>query len=187
MGKYGHLTTQEIHEILDMVGIQHVPDYFVETGTYMGHSTLEASRVFSQVYTIELNEQLIDIAKQRCKDVNNIIFLRGDSLQLLPTTFVPNASYCWFLDAHQSGSDTCNNGIGVPLLQEIELILKFIYNHKPKQSQSHLFIIDDVRLFSQNDWLGVSIPTMRKLFEQYNISIIDEYIYNDRYIVHSKA
>lgn len=187
MGKTGHLVKSEIIEI-----IQDFPDIsiFVETGTYLGNSTKEASFVFDKIITIEINEQLYNKAIDFCDDVikeKNIIFYLGDTLNLLPNivnTIKESCESCmWFLDAHQSGIDTSNNGIHVPLLLELDIILSKLY-----KKVNHIFVIDDVRLFSNAwDWSDISFQSIHSIFKKYDIPIKKQYIKNDRFILITNA
>ena len=54
-------------------------DRCLEIGTHKGHSTKVLSELFKEVYTIEHQQQLIDRAKETCKDCNNIHYIYGDA------------------------------------------------------------------------------------------------------------
>lgn len=184
MGKGGHLTREELTNILN----GNTAQYFIESGTYLGHSTHAASHLFEHVYTIELKHELSFHAQERCKDRTNISFHIGDSVNILPVIcdiILPlhNGSYVWFLDAHQSGSETSNNGKWVPLMDELRILCKKIsqYNNE----QRHIFIIDDVRLFGEHwDWKEVSIQGICKTIYENGLNIKSKNILNDRFIIY---
>jgi hypothetical protein len=179
MGKTGHLTQPEIKEIVDNKKVSTL----VETGTYLGDSTVEASKYFDTVHTIEIVPDLHEKAKAKCKGIENIVFHLGDTVQLLPKIVedVKNSGCVWFLDAHQSGPETGNNGQWVPLLKELNLILDSIKD----STFDHIFVIDDVRLFSAHwDWAEVSIQSIEKCFVEHGISMKNKLLMNDRYIVY---
>lgn len=178
MGKTGHLTVSEIKQILKN---KHI-DYFVETGTYLGDSTLEASKVFKHVHTIEIMPLLYEQAKNKLNQRANITFHLGDTITILPGIADGIKDGCvWFIDAHQSGPETGNNGVCVPLLAELNIILGGI----GKLNKSHIFIIDDVRLFSAFwDWADVSLQSIEKCFQGKNIIIKDKAVVNDRFIIY---
>ena len=46
----------------------------VETGTYIGNSTLFFSNLFETVHTVELNPEFQNRAKGHCRDQTNITF-----------------------------------------------------------------------------------------------------------------
>ena len=50
----------------------------LELGTSQGQSTKMLSRVFKHVYTVEWDDWNIEQAKERCKDSNNITFIKTD-------------------------------------------------------------------------------------------------------------
>jgi hypothetical protein len=178
MGKTGHLTVEELTGIIKNAR----PDYFVETGTYLGDSTLEASKVFKHVHTIEIVPELREKAMEKCKNSDNITFHQGDTVLLLPEIVKSLKEHCcvWFLDAHQSGHDTSNNGTWVPLLTELEIILDNI-----DTTLRHVFIIDDVRLFSAHwDWANISLQSIEKCFKDRYISVSSKSVLNDRFILH---
>jgi hypothetical protein len=184
MGITGKLLNEDITDILNGKIIK----CFLETGTYHGDSTFEASKMFDKVYTIELVENLYNMTKDKwLNDENykdNISFHLGDSLELLPEIVKEinkdyNSSCVYFIDAHQSGNDTSHSIVCVPLLLEIELILQ---NMETKEN--NVFIFDDVRLFDNYwDWKGISIESIQNLFKKYDCHIKEKYIMNDRYIV----
>jgi hypothetical protein len=178
MGKFGHLTVEEIKEITEEKEFE----CLIETGTYLADSTIEASKCFDTVYTIEIVDKLYDQAKERCKDITNIVFHLGDTIKLLPDIInkVYGLNCVWFLDAHQSGPDTSNNGKWVPLLDELNIILRNF-----DRSKYHIFIIDDVRLFSAHwDWSGISVSSIEQQFKNYNINVIYSKLMNDRFILY---
>jgi len=180
MGRTGHLLESEIRNIIHNKTVNN----FIETGTYLGNSSSEASKVFDTVDTIEIVPELHEQAKVNCANLKNITFHLGDTLQLLPDIIrdvISRGSGCvWFLDAHQSGAETGNNGIRVPLLNEINIILDGI-----QQDQDHIFIIDDVRLFSAYwDWNEISLQSINECFKRRNIVIKNKSLINDRYIIY---
>jgi hypothetical protein len=112
---------------------------------------------------------------------DNITYLLGDTVKLLPT-IIPkiDAPAMWFLDAHQSGPETSNNGKWVPLLEELNIILSS-YTHPS------IYIIDDLQLFSKHwDWAEISVDSIIELFKKHGKEIAVNYSNNDRYIIVTK-
>lgn len=54
-------------------------DKCLELGTHHGHTTRVLSELFKHVYTIDHQNELINSAKELCKDCNNIQFIHGDA------------------------------------------------------------------------------------------------------------
>ena len=169
-------------EILDLISKFpfFIPVNFVETGTYKGVTTRDASRLFRHVYTIEIMESLYNESRATSdqQGIQNITYYLGDSLKTLPRIVDElNGPTLWFLDAHQSGCDTGNNGINVPLLQELDIILNSIGRYYPS-----IFVLDDLRLFSKYwDWDGINTNTILEKFR--NKRVLFQTEENDRYIV----
>lgn len=169
----------KFEEIRDYLPIINNPNFFVETGTYKAVTTMEMAKHFKIVFTTEINKKLYEESKEKAKEIKNIGFLLGDSVKLLDN-IMPKVKdgAVFFLDAHQSGSDTSNNGVKhVPLFEELDTILK--YDLGPS-----LFIIDDYRLFNKFwDWEGITVSSILKKFEEKR-KVTSNFVENDRlYIV----
>ena len=50
---------------------------FIESGTYLASTALWASKIFENVYTIELSDELYSSAVQKYGFIKNIKFLHG--------------------------------------------------------------------------------------------------------------
>lgn len=150
---------------------------FVETGTYKGLSTLRASDYFQRVYTIEIYKPYYEEAIQLFEKHNkkNIEAYLGDTLSILPRLASEIKESIWFIDAHISEhGETWNKQVRVPLLLEIDIILK----HNPNKG---LFVIDDYRLFDTAwDWQDINENSIKNVFKENNREIQNSYIENDR-------
>ena len=173
----GELKLCEIEEIARPVAKTN----FVECGTYLGHTTLTASGIFEKVHTIEIMEPLYLLAQEMCKDRTNIEFHLGDTCKILPELVQGlEGDTVFFLDSHQSGQDTGNNGKWVPLLDELEIILSNLKNLDHK----YIFIIDDVRLWSNAwDWADISTDTVLEVFRRNGFNPMNSYEANDRFVI----
>ena len=150
---------------------------FVETGTYKAVTALWASSNFDQVYTIELSPDLYKPISLKYQNYANIIFLNGNSVEILPKIMaeISQPSIFW-LDGHWSGSGTAGEENECPLLQEIEAI-----NHLGYEK---FIFIDDARLFlsppppphNTNHW-----PTIAEIIKKIEQGVPDSYtvVYND--------
>lgn len=179
----------EFNEIINI--IKKHPEYrklrnFIETGTYKGYTSRMVSRYFERVYTIEIVPINYWESRKLSRgfEYSNIDFYLGDSLTQLPRIMglVKNTGSVYFIDAHQSGSDSGNNGMTVvPLLLELDVILQ----HNIPRS---LFIFDDIRFWKghpkeSHDWLEVSEETILSKFKDYNYTVDYAEEENDRFFV----
>jgi hypothetical protein len=116
-------------------------DVLIETGTFLG-DMVEAQRSnFKKIFSIELQHDLAEKAKERFKDVSHIKILEGDSGRLLKAILmdVKEPAIFW-LDAHYSGGLTARGNSECPIYQEIDAIFT--------TKENHLLLIDDARLFN---------------------------------------
>jgi hypothetical protein len=117
---------------------------FIETGTYMGETTYNMSKLFNEVHTIEINKKLYERTKGNMQNkVNNVKFHLGDSsilMSLLCDKIKQPALF--FLDGHWSGGITGKGNKDCPLMEELDSIMH-------KFTNNAVLIIDDCRLFGQ--------------------------------------
>jgi len=181
----GSLPEQEIREIINLSAMapQDITT-FIETGTYHADTTIEASKIFDKVYSIELVEALHQKSKERCKDIENITLYLGNTLDHLPSIVKSlEGNVIFFIDAHQSGPDTSHIGKNVPCLEEIDTILTNL------SSECHgIFIIDDVRFWKGSstpawDWADISLVSVEGVFKKHNVSILKKFLRNDRFMI----
>lgn len=167
----GSLNEQEIKDAVPTM------DIFIETGTYMGDSSRLASRFFKKVYTYEINEVLYNLAKESVEIfyIGNIESHLGDSVVLLQDTLISDTRPAFiFLDAHQSGPNTSNNGELVPLLKELAVINNY-YGKKPG-----IICVNDFRLWSKHwDWAQITQESV--LASLSNHVVTKYYVKNDRF------
>jgi hypothetical protein len=127
---------------------------FIETGTYLGEMVEATKKTFDRIYSIELDSNLYETAKQRFSKSESITIIEGDSGRVLPELLKSIKSPCLFwLDAHYcSGASTAGGELITPIMKELECIL----NHSIK---NHVILIDDANLFvGKNDF-----PTIEEL------------------------
>lgn len=113
---------------------------FVETGTHEGWMIDKIGSRFEQIYSIELDDRLFDLANKRFQDRPNVHLLHGDSAILIKKVLdgLHDRALFW-LDAHASGAITAVNA---PVVKELEAI----FAHEVKE---HLIFIDDARHFDR--------------------------------------
>jgi len=128
-------------------------DILIETGTYQGDMLASMWNVFSQIFSIELSQDLFQKAKLRFAKYSHICIMHGDSSEILPQILRSINKPCLFwLDAHYSGGVTAKGDIDTPIISELKQIL----SHSIK---NHVILIDDAREFiGLNDY-----PTIENL------------------------
>ena len=109
----------------------------VETGTYYAQTSIELSKHFSEVHTIEASEEIYAAALKNIKVIPNISAYCGDSRLLLPKILKnkQDSRVVFWLDAHYSSGNTYNNES--PLMEEIDTINALCVDP--------IIIIDDAR------------------------------------------
>jgi len=113
---------------------------FVETGTYMGGTTLWAAQRFEKVITVENSKAIFEKTSSLHKDKKNIEFLFGNSKDHLKSIVAElDSPAIFWLDAHWSGGETYGIEDECPIIKEIETINNSAHNH--------IILIDDARLF----------------------------------------
>ena len=125
----------------------------VETGTYLGEMVAAQSRFFSRIYTIELDNNLYQKAKDKFAAHTHVTVMQGDSSQVLSEIINKIDGPCLFwLDAHYSGDITARGSRDTPIIQELEIIFH-------RNNAEDVILIDDARCFDgTNDY-----PTLAEL------------------------
>ena len=138
-----------------------------------------AAKAYEHVYTVEIFEPLYKESKDRAlaEGLDNIHFYLGDSLvKLEEIAPLVREGGVFFIDAHISGCDSSwNNSNRVPLIEEIEIILKSLEGPS-------LFIIDDARLWLNEVW-DWSHVTNDKICSLFGDKISTSFLKNDRFFV----
>lgn len=160
----------------------------VETGTFKGDGTIELSKRYKKVITIELDEQIFQKGKKRLLPYLNIKCIHGNSAEVLKTILPTlTGTTLFWLDAHFSGNSSTdwnnsmwkgfgentgvlNNDVSIPQNQnplnlEVEIIAKL---HKG----SVILYIDDIHnfdvqgnglknnSFSGEDWTHLNLQSL---------------------------
>lgn len=126
---------------------------FVETGTFLGETTLAMASLFDRCWTVEIDKALYEQALARFKDHGNIKALQGDSQHLIDDILseIEKPAIFW-LDGHYSRSNTGRGVVDTPIVKE----LTRIFEHPIDR---HVILIDDAR-----DFIGVNgYPTIKAL------------------------
>jgi hypothetical protein len=122
----------------------------IETGTFEGEMVRKCHGHFREIFTIELDEQLVIKARQRLSKFKNIHIIQGNSADKLSEilAYIKEPALFW-LDAHYSGGITAKGDSETPLMDE----LRIIGTHAIKE---HIILIDDARLFGSGDYPEIS-------------------------------
>ncbi len=127
-------------------------DTFIESGTYLGHTSAKAALCFDTVYTVELNDDFYHRAVNYLKKYSNIRIYHGDTVnifqQLIPELVKKNSRTVFWLDGHfmscmsnaENNEEIVLSGEYTPILHELNII-------KKNNLQEIIVLIDDIRLF----------------------------------------
>jgi hypothetical protein len=126
---------------------------FVETGTFLGETTLAMSSIFDRCWTVEIDTSLYQQALRRFEGRKNITALHGDSaIRITDILGEIDAPAVFWLDGHYSRANTGRGTIDTAVVNE----LTRIFEHPIKE---HVILIDDAR-----DFLGINgYPTIKAL------------------------
>lgn len=117
--------------------------FWIETGTYLGDTTLSLSRIAKNIVSIEPQFELSQFAKKRLKRFENIKVVNSTSEEsiagILDTVSGPA---CFWLDGHPSGDITHKGPAISPILQELAAISAYANKDNPV-----VVFVDDFRLF----------------------------------------
>jgi len=120
------------------------PDLFIETGTYYGATTINASQVFNEIYTVELSDYLFEKNLTKFKAYPSIHAFRGRSEKFLENILatLKDKKMVFWLDAHYSGGETSFADKFTPIIEEISAIEK-------SGIKNSIILVDDIRYFYQ--------------------------------------
>lgn len=133
---------------------------FVETGSCHGDTIANIQHLFNKVYSIELSENLHTHCVNRFSEKSHIHLIQGPSEEKLKEvcTMLDQSTFFW-LDAHWSGGFTARGSVDVPLLQELECIMKYC-------KHECIIAVDDVRLFGSKgneDWTKITMHAVHDI------------------------
>ncbi len=120
-------------------------DTFIETGTYLGNTAEEASKIFAEIHTIELQAEFYSLAKKRFSHDSHVSVYWGDSGEYLNQLVLAISSRIFFyLDGHYSGEGTAMGREQTPILRELEAIAE-------AKKPDSVILIDDIRFFEERE------------------------------------
>lgn len=127
-------------------------DVLIETGTCYGGTIDALKSNFKTLISIEISNELFNLAKIKFAKYSHIKLYEGDSGMMLPIILkdIHQKSLFW-LDGHYSGDNTGKGDLNTPIYKELEAIYK--------NRMDHVILIDDARLFIGKE----DYPTMDEL------------------------
>lgn len=135
---------------------------FVETGAYVGGTTLWASFYFEKIIGIEISRFYYEFSKRTCGDAKNVVLIRGDSrIELSRALSLAKSPALVWLDAHWSSDlEAGKPAKGEnPLLDELAAL--------NADGRPHAILVDDAKLFDppfNDEW--PSMKEIRALLEE---------------------
>ena len=115
----------------------------VETGTFLGDMVSGCRRSFKRIYSVELDRNLYEKAKERFSRFSHILIIHGENGEVLPRILAEIEEPCLFwLDAHAHSHDgkLTKGKIDPPILFELDCIFKH-------PIPGHIILIDDAHDF----------------------------------------
>lgn len=142
------LTPETLLEILSRVGktFESYP-VFIETGTFMGETSSNMSKVFKKVITVEALKSLYDKAREKFKDTNVDVRYGDSGVVLKEILATVQSSAVFWLDGHYSGPDTFQGDKDYPIIEECVTIDTLF------QGSEALVMVDDMRLLNSIEGL----------------------------------
>ena len=127
---------------LKAVGRRTAAKMLIETGTYLGNTSMRCSKVFDQVVTIELDPDLHQQAKTYLSSRDNVECILGDATQKLPEVLSRDdcKQAVVFLDGHFSSGRTAHGDVPEPACE----LLSELGQYREKVCA---IVVDDFRLF----------------------------------------
>lgn len=114
---------------------------FVETGTFLGATTVELVKHFKKLYTIELDDELFKRAHRKLSKYKHVKVLHGDSGKLLFDVVKEiDSTVLFWLDGHYSGGITAKGDTSCPIYKELEAVFQL-------KNIDYVIMIDDARYF----------------------------------------
>ncbi len=130
---------------------------WLETGTYLGDTTVKLARKSKFIITIEPSKELFDFAKWRMRKKKNVRVVLGTSEEFFQKCLleVETQSLNIWLDGHYSGDVTYKGSTSTPILSELTAISKV-----SDRFNAIKVFVDDIRCFyhdmgEENDYPGL--------------------------------
>lgn len=155
---------------------------WIETGTYLGHTTKQLSKHGSFVYSIEPEPILQANAAALFKSYPNVEILKGLSEEVLPS-LLPRLSgdINFWLDGHYSAGITHKGPKDTPIREELVCISRNLHRFNRV-----CVMIDDIRCFYPELNVYKSYPSINMLVNWANQNSLSWHIEHDIFVIKSK-
>ena len=156
---------------------------WVETGTYLGHTTKELCKHGSFVYSIEPEPTLYSNAVEYFKSYQNVEILKGLSEEIFPL-LLPKLSgnINFWLDGHYSSGITHKGPQDTPILDELAYISENL-----NRLQKVCVMVDDIRCFNPDLVEYSAYPSLNVLVDWGNKNGLSWHIEHDIFVARTKA
>ena len=122
---------------------------WIETGTYLGDTTLKLSKIAKKVISIEPQLELSHFATTRLKRRANVEIINATSESCIAKVLERvNGPACFWLDGHYSGDVTFQGSEISPISKELVAISKYL------KTDDVVVFVDDFRLFVNSSTTG---------------------------------
>lgn len=137
------------------------PDFFIETGTNIGHTTtFLAQEICGKVITIEPEPKLAALARESLASYDGITLLEGTSEEKFTTALdMVHGTVAFWLDGHYSGGNTFLGSVETAIASEL-LSIEGVLDRLSVQ-----VFVDDFRCFPAVATDGVGYPTRLELVD----------------------
>jgi hypothetical protein len=154
---------------------------WIETGTYLGDTTLFLSKISNFVHSIEPENKLFLNAQIRFKDFENVNLIHGSSEDVFPDLLSKiNGNVNFWLDGHYSAGITYKGKNDTPIKEELISISQFINNF-----EKICVCIDDIRCFDPSNPDYATYPEVDFLIEFAKDNNLKWHIEHDIFIAKS--
>lgn len=156
---------------------------WVESGTFLGETSLFLARRAPRVFTIEPSERLHREAVKRFAGVTNLTAIQGLSEAVLPQLLQKlEGDVNFWLDGHYSAGMTHRGPKETPIVEELAAVAA---------SRSRLrrvaVLVDDVRCFSASTAAGSGYPSIDELVDWARQAGLEWHIEHDIFVARSPS
>lgn len=142
-------------------------EIFVETGTYLGDTSAESSKLFKEVYTIENNHKLFVKAQKRFKNTPNVHCLEGSSPLILRKNLPKiQGRILFWLDSHNVHGTKQKDLVNKTAKEELAAI-------KTSGIKNAVILIDNIQMFHTSSQDELSQEDQFSTLKDLKISILD--------------
>jgi hypothetical protein len=152
---------------------------WIETGTYLGDTTLKLAKIARKVISIEPQSELSKFSSNRHKRHKNVEIINAASENCISTILERiSGPTCFWLDGHYSGDVTFQGTEVSPISAELAAISNYLTSNKV------VVLIDDFRLFVNSAATGY--PSQSSLVEWANENGLTWTVEHDIFIAKSR-